>query len=95
MNKARQLLAQASEKLELPADIIAGLPRVELVGNGECSVEPHNGLLEYTTEQIKVSTQIGEICVEGKHLQIKRMNSERITICGTVCCVRLSAKANE
>ena len=95
MNKVRQLLEQASDRLELPADIIAGVPRVELIGNGQCSVEPHKGLLEYTTEQIKVSTKSGVVSVIGSDMQIKRMNSECITVCGTIYQIILTAGGDE
>ena len=47
MGVARKLLERASRQLELPAEIVAGLPRIEVTGTGELSIEPHRGLLEY------------------------------------------------
>ena len=46
MNKAKKLLSDAAQRLELPADIAAGLPKMELTGTVEFSLEPHRGLLE-------------------------------------------------
>ena len=43
MNKARELLAEVAEKMELPADLAAGLPTMELCGFREFSMEPHGG----------------------------------------------------
>lgn len=82
MNKAKQLLVQASQKLELPADIVAGVPRIDVIGTDTCSVEPHRGLLEYSGERISVSTSIGAVTLLGDGLEIKQMNTERITIAG-------------
>ena len=84
MNFARKILVKASEKLELPADVTAGVPKIELMGNGEFSLEPHHGLLEYSSDRISVSTVIGAITVEGRNMEIKRMNSDRITIIGVI-----------
>ena len=42
----RSMLAGASLRLGLPTDIAAGLPRVELNGFRECSVDQHTGILE-------------------------------------------------
>ncbi len=35
MGVARKLLERASRQLELPAEIVAGLPRIEVTGTGE------------------------------------------------------------
>lgn len=47
MNRARKLLSSTAAFLELPADVLAGIPKMELIGFQEFSIEPHKGLLEY------------------------------------------------
>lgn len=89
MNKARKLLIQASQRLDLPSDIVAGIPRIELLGLSELSLEPHRGLLEYSDERISVSTTIGNVTAIGAGLVIKRMNANRITVVGTIHQIRL------
>ena len=39
------LLERAAQLLDLPADALAGVPRLELVGDGELRVENHKGIL--------------------------------------------------
>ena len=95
MKKVVKLLEQVSDKLELPADVIAGVPRIELIGAEQCSVEPHKGLLEYTAEQIVVATSLGDVAVLGENLQIKKMNLQRITICGRVSGIVLNGGVHE
>ena len=46
------VLAAAAELFDLPADIVAGLPRLEMVGSRQLYLEHHTGLLAYTEEQI-------------------------------------------
>ena len=71
MNRAKKILMKASSKLELPADILAGLPRIELLGKEQCSVEPHCGLLVYGEEKICVQTDLGVVSITGNNMQIK------------------------
>lgn len=87
MNKVRQLLERASDKLELPVDVVAGVPRVELIGSQQCSVEPHRGLVEYTEEQIVIATSIGTVKLCGTELQIRAMNLQKITVSGKLQAV--------
>ena len=39
------LLEKTAEALDLPADALAGLPRLELVGDKELRMENHKGIL--------------------------------------------------
>lgn len=95
VNKARSFLIRASHKLDLPADIIASVPRTELIGAEECRVEPQKGLLEYSEEKISVDTSVGVMTVYGRKLNIKRMNSTSITITGDLQRIDLPGGYNE
>lgn len=89
MNKARKFLMDAADHLELPADIVASVPRMEIIGAQEFSIEPHKGLLEYEKEQIGVETNVGKIRIFGAGLTIKQMNRNRITVAGDIRSVCL------
>lgn len=95
MNKARGILQYISKKFDLPSDILAGIPRIELLGTDECSVEPHQGLLEYGDERIAVGTAVGPVVLEGKKLEIKRMNGQRITLSGRISQISLTESSYE
>ena len=82
MNKARELLVCAAQKLDLPPDVLSGVPRIEILGTGELAMEPHSGLLAYSNEQISVMTAVGTITVFGEGLTIKQMGKNRICIIG-------------
>ena len=43
------------QALELPADLAAGVPRLELTGDSQLSMENHRVILSYGTEEICVS----------------------------------------
>lgn len=90
MNKARQLLVQAAEKMEIPSDVTAGIPRVEILGSRACSVEPQRGLLEYSCEKISIQTIDGIVLVLGERLQVRKMNTDKIYIEGKITSVDLT-----
>ena len=87
MNSAKKLLLKASEKLELPSDVLTGIPRIEMLGKSRCSIEPQKGLLEYSETRICVSTELGVVHVLGENMRIKEMNSGRIVISGRMHAV--------
>jgi len=95
MNMAEKLLAKASRKLDLPADIIAGVPRIEILANAQFSIEPHRGLSGYSNKEIGVSTNIGTIVVRGNEIRIKCMNASRVTIEGEISMICFVGAENE
>ena len=82
MNSAKKLLLKTSERLELPSDILVGIPRIEMLGRGKCTIEPQKGLLEYSEKRICVATELGKVHVFGDDMRIKEMNACRIVISG-------------
>lgn len=89
MKQSNKLLAAAAEKLDLPGDIVAGQPRIELIGDRRCSIEPHRGLLEYSKELVMVESSAGKVKIAGTELNIIQMNREKITVAGTIFGVSL------
>ena len=89
MNRARKFLIDAAGRMDLPADILANVPRMEVIGFREFSIEPHKGLLDYEKEQIGIETNLGKIRIVGNDLSIKLMNKSRVTVCGELHSVRL------
>ena len=53
------ILSSVAELFDLPPDVVAGLPRLELVGNRQLYLEHHTGLLAYSDTQIDVNTNFG------------------------------------
>lgn len=89
MSKARTWMERLSQKMQLPADITAGIPRMELIGSGSFSMEPHKGLLEYGQQRICIGSSIGPVAVTGEKLAVQLMNRQRITVVGSVHRVEL------
>lgn len=87
MKQTKKLLVSAAETFDLPADIVAGLPKMELTGTVRFSMEPHRGLLEYSQEKITVDSMIGHVTVIGTGLSLQLMSREKISISGKIFSV--------
>ncbi len=78
------VLAAAAELFDLPADVIAGLPRLEMVGSRQLYLEHHTGLLAYTEEQIDANTSAGVLRIRGKGLNLMAMTAGELRIGGRI-----------
>ena len=81
------VLAAAAELFDLPADIVAGLPRLEMVGSRQLYLEHHTGLLAYTEEQIDANTTAGVLRVRGARLTLLAMTAGELRIGGRIDAV--------
>lgn len=85
----RGLLERTAEALDLPGDVLAGLPHIELTGNRELRMENHKGILAYGEEEIRISGGKLEITVRGRGLELRAMNAGQLFITGTIQGVEL------
>ena len=84
MKQARTLLESAAQRMDLPADVLAGLPRIELTGFSQFSVEHHRGILEYTADAVTVAVSVGSVRVTGRDLTITLLNRDYVVVRGAL-----------
>ena len=87
MEKKREqggILEGVAELFDLPADVVAGLPRLELVGNRQLYLEHHTGLLAYSDARIDANTPYGVLRVRGQRLTLLAMTGEELRIGGKI-----------
>ena len=78
------ILEGVAELFDLPADVVAGLPRLELVGNRQLYLEHHTGLLAYSDTRIDANTPFGVLWVRGQRLTLLAMTGEELRIGGKI-----------
>ena len=83
-------LERTAEVFDLPADALAGLPKLELVGSGELRVENHKGILAYGREEIHVSGGIYLIKIAGQDLELRAMTGIELLITGKISRITLA-----
>ncbi len=76
-------------RLDLPEDVVAGTPKVELTGFSRLSVEQHQGVQEYTSEAVTVSLPMGRMRITGNRLSITLMNRAFLVVTGELRGIEL------
>ena len=69
------ILGGVAELFDLPVDVVAGLPRLELIGNRQLYLERHTGLLAYSDTQIDANTGSGVLRIRGERLTLVAMTA--------------------
>ena len=82
--RKERLLERTAEALELPGDLVAGLPRIELTGDRELRMENHRGILAYGSREIQISGGRLVVKVRGEDLELRAMNAGELLITGTL-----------
>ena len=81
------VLSTVAELFDLPADVVAGLPRLEMVGSRQMYLEHHQGILAYSDSRIDVNTAAGVLRVRGTGLRIPAMTAEAVRVGGEISAV--------
>ncbi len=82
--KVKEVKENISNLFELPKEIIMDLPKISLIGDMQISIENHKGIIEYTTEKIRINTKDGILIVIGEDLFLKSILTETIVIRGEI-----------
>lgn len=82
-------LERTAYAFDLPADIVAGLPKIQLIGNGELRMENHRGILSYREDEIVISGGKLMIRVLGSELVLQSMSANALLVAGQIQSIHL------
>ena len=82
--KTKRPLSEAAELFDLPADVVEGLPHVEMVGGGHFFMEHHRGILSYSGEEIDINGDKMIVRVYGQGLELVSMTGGALRIRGDI-----------
>ena len=85
--RPRRVMTRAAEFFDLPADIVAGLCHMEMIGDRQLFLEGHGGILSYGTEQIDINAGPLLLRVRGEGLTLCSMTDEELRIAGRIDAV--------
>ena len=72
------------ETLELPKDLMYGAVMITATGRREVLVENYRGILEYSTECIRLQAKDCRVNISGKSLNIQYYTNEEMKITGII-----------
>ena len=80
----KEIMLHVAELFDLPGDLAAGLPHMELLGNREFFMERHGGILSYGDNEIALSAGKMTVRVRGKQLRLIALTAREIRIGGYI-----------
>lgn len=89
-SRRTMLLEKTAELFDLPADALAGLPHLELTGDGELRMENHKGIIAYGSEEIHVSAGTFLVKISGHNLELRAMTGYELLITGKIEHIQLT-----
>lgn len=85
--KWKDLPEETAEKFDLPADAVAGVPKITITGKARVLVENHKGLLGYEEELVEVNGGRIRILIHGADLELRAMNRNDLVVTGQIMSV--------
>ena len=74
----------AMERLDLPGDLAADVPRMELIGNRQFLMVQHQGVLSYSPEAVEISGGSMTVRLTGQDLQLLAMTEGELRLGGRI-----------
>ncbi|MFZ5946039.1 MAG: sporulation protein YqfC [Bacillota bacterium] len=73
-----------SNVLDIPKDVMLDLPKMTVIGDIQLYLENHRGIIEYTSNLVRLSTSLGELIIKGEGLILRNISIEEIYIDGRI-----------
>lgn len=89
MIKNSNIKTRISDSLDLPKEVTLNIPILKVTGKNDISIENHRGIIEYSSEILRINSNIGIIKIIGKNLYIKEISKEEIFIVGDVNIIEI------
>lgn len=90
MGKQKEFLRHLADRMDLQAEPIPGKPALELLGENRLVVEHHQGILDYSREEILIRVNYGSILVTGENLELSFMSDQQLIITGRIGNLKLN-----
>lgn len=85
MEKRREIISRAmAEFLEIPKDLVLDLPQITVIGRNELYLENHRGIIEYSSQRLRINLSRGFLEILGEKLEIKALLPDEIKIWGEI-----------
>jgi sporulation protein YqfC len=75
-------LEKAADILDLPEEVVAGMPRITVTGCRRVMVENHRGILEYGDREIQINGGRMVLTLRGENLELRSLNTTELLVTG-------------
>ena len=70
--------------LDIPKDVLLDLPKITMIGDIQVYIENHKGIIEYTSNLVRISTALGQLVLTGEGLVLRNIGLEEIYLDGRI-----------
>ena len=84
LKRDKNIWLGAAELFDLPPDLVAGLPHMEMLGDRYFYMERHKGILSYSGEEIDINGDKMIVRVYGQGLELTSMTGDALRIRGNI-----------
>ena len=89
MNNRREIISKAmADFLEIPGDLVLDIPKLTITGREELYVENHKGIIEYSTERMRINLSRGFLEIIGENLEIQALMPEEMKVIGDISSLK-------
>lgn len=78
--------------VDLPPELLPGMPILEFAGHSRAVIENHSGVTEYADDYIGVRVSFGRVILRGANLRITRMQKKLLVVVGRIEYVEFERK---
>ena len=89
LKRDKNIWLGAAELFDLPPDLVAGLPHMEMLGDRYFYMERHKGILSYSGEEIDINGETGIVRIFGRDLELTSMTGDQLRIQGDLITANL------
>ena len=84
LKRDKNIWLGAAELFDLPPDLVAGLPHMEMLGDRYFYMERHKGILSYSGEEIDINGETCIVRIFGRDLELTSMTGDQLRIQGSI-----------
>lgn len=84
MKRRKRALIKVFSQLELPEELIGGVPVIRIIGDVKCIVENHKGIIKCDQTQVCFKTEVGSLRINGKNMTVNEFTKDDAVITGTI-----------
>jgi len=85
VEKNKDIISRAmADLLEIPKDLVLDIPKITLIGKSELFLENHRGIIEYSSQRMRINLSRGFLEILGNQLEIRALLPDEIKIEGEI-----------
>ena len=84
MKKIKNFTNKIVRKLGIREETVSSTPCLRMLGTTQLFIENHKGIIEYSTDTVRLNMDYGSITIEGMKLVLTEMSISTVAVIGKI-----------